>query len=226
VDIVYICREGDNEELRYSIRSAIKNLPHDNLWVVGGKPDWYKGPHIPTVQNKSYFLNAKGNIRKILQSDEISDSFILMNDDFFVMNPVKDLKYMYSGLLSDKIQTRERHNPGDLYTRMLIKTYSELYQRSRIKQPLDYELHVPMIFEKEKLSSVIGSQGLWRSMYGNIYAVGGEQFTDVKMYNKDHVLSKNIISLESDYLSTEDKVFNDHLDWFNSKFSKPSKFEN
>ena len=225
MDIVYICREGDNEELRYSIRSAIKNLPHDNLWLVGGKPDWYKGPYIPTVQDKSYFLNAKGNIRKILHSDEISDSFILMNDDFFVMNPVKDLPYMYSGLLLDKIQTRERHNPGDLYTRMLIKTYSELYQRSRIKQPLDYELHVPMIFEKEKLSSVISSQGLWRSMYGNIYSVGGELFTDTKIYKKDSLLNEVNTNLNSAYLSTEDKSFEDHKEWFNQMFPKPSKFE-
>jgi hypothetical protein len=165
-------------------------------------------------------------MRAILKSDQISDKFIFMNDDFFVMNPIKEIPYMYSGLLLDKIQHREQQNPGDLYTRMLLKTYSELYQRSHIKQPLDYELHVPMIFEKEKLSSVIGSQGLWRSMYGNIYNVGGETFTDTKIYNKDHPLSENIVSLESDYLSTEDKVFKDHLDWFNSKFSKPSKFEN
>ena len=226
MDIVYVCREGDNEELRYSIRSVVKNMSHDNLWVVGGKPDWYKGKHIPVVQDKAYFLNAKTNMRTILKSDQISDKFIFMNDDFFVMNPIKEIPYMYSGLLLDKIQYRERQNPGDLYTRMLLKTYSELYQRSHIKQPLDYELHVPMIFEKEKLSSVIGSQGLWRSMYGNIYSVGGETFTDTKIYNKDHPLSENIVSLESDYLSTEDKVFKDHLDWFNSKFSKPSKFEN
>jgi hypothetical protein len=225
VDIVYICREGDNEELRYSIRSAVKNLPHDNLWVVGGKPDWYKGPYIPTVQDKAYFINAKNNIRKILHSDKISDSFILMNDDFFVMNKVNSLPYMYSGLLLDKISLRENYSQGDLYTRMLLKTYSELYQRSKIKQPLDYELHVPMIFEKEKLSSVIGSQGLWRSMYGNIHKVGGEEFKDVKIYNKDHVLSNNFVDINSSYLSTEDKAFQDHKEWFNEKFSKPSKFE-
>lgn len=225
MDIVYICREGDNEELRYSIRSAVKNLPHDNLWVVGGKPDWYKGAHIPTLQDKTYFLNAKTNIRRVLHANQISDTFILMNDDFFIMDPVENLQYMYSGLLLDKIKIRESQNPGDLYTKMLLKTYSELYQRSHIKHPLDYELHVPMIFEKEKLASVIGSQGLWRSMYGNIHGVGGEQFSDIKIYNKDHVLSKNHIDINSPYLSTEDKVFNDHRDWFNEKFPEPSKYE-
>jgi hypothetical protein len=225
VDIVYICRDGDNEELRYSIRSAVKNLPHDNLWVVGGKPDWYRGAHIPILQDKSYFLNAKRNLRRVIHADQISDTFILMNDDFFVMNKINDLSYMYSGLLLDKIQKREFHSPGDLYTKMLLKTYSELYQRSNIKQPLDYELHVPMMFEKQKLSSVIGSQGLWRSMYGNIYKVGGEEFKDIKIYNKDHILSNTVIDINSNYLSTEDKVFEDHKEWFNKKFSKPSKFE-
>ena len=96
MDIVYICRDGDNEELRYSIRSAVKNLPHDNLWVVGGKPDWYSGPYIEVPQDKAYYRNARTNIRTIIKSNKISNTFILMNDDFFIMNKVDSLPYMYS----------------------------------------------------------------------------------------------------------------------------------
>ena len=225
MDIVYICRDGDNEELRYSIRSAVKNLPHDNLWVVGGKPDWYSGPYIEVPQDKAYYRNARTNIRTIIKSNKISNTFILMNDDFFIMNKVDSLPYMYSGLLIDKINTRESYSQGDLYTRMLMKTDSELYERSKIKKALDYELHVPMIFEKEKLSLVISSQGLWRSMYGNINDVGGEIFKDVKIYAKDHILSKNFIDMNSTYLSTEDKIFEEHKEWFQEKFPEPSPYE-
>lgn len=225
MDIVYICRDGDNEELRYSIRSAVKNLPHDNLWVVGGKPDWYSGPYIEVPQDNFYYENARNNIRTIIKSNEISDTFILMNDDFFVMNKVKNLPYMYSGLLIDKINIRESYASGDMYTTMLIQTYSDLYEKSKIKQPLDYELHVPMIFEKQKLSSVIDSQGLWRSMYGNIYGVGGQIFTDNKIYSKEYSFINNNVDFKSTYLSTEDNSFEDKKEWFDQKFSNPSKFE-
>jgi hypothetical protein len=225
VDIVYICRDGDNEELRYSIRSAVKNLPHDNLWVVGGKPDWYSGPYIKVTQDNFYYANARNNIKTIIRSNKISNPFILMNDDFFVMDKVKSLPYMYSGTLIDKINIRESYARGDMYTGMLVQTYSELYEKSKIKQILDYELHVPMIFEKQKLSSVIDSQGLWRSMYGNTYGVGGELYTDSKIYSTEHLFIKNNTDYNSTYLSTEDNSFEDKKEWFHQKFPKPSKFE-
>jgi hypothetical protein len=149
-----------------------------------------------------------------------------MNDDFFIMNKVKNLPYMYSGALIDKINIRESYAPRDMYTTMLIQTYSDLYEKSKIKQPLDYELHVPMIFEKQKLSSVIDSQGLWRSMYGNIYGVGGKLFIDNKIYSKEYSFINNNVDFKSIYLSTEDNSFEDKKEWFDQKFPKPSKFEN
>lgn len=225
MDIVYICREGENEELRYSIRSVVKNLEYDNLWIVGGKPEWYTGLHIKVNQDQSSYRNARTNIRAIINDSRISDDFILMNDDFFIMNPVKEIPYMYSGLLLDKINIRQSVDYNGTYTRLLFKTYSELYSKARIRNPLDYELHVPIVFNKVKLSSVIGSQGLWRSMYGNVNNVGGEVFKDIKIYAKDHPLSNNIVDMKSDYLSTEDKVFDEYKEWFQEKFPEPSPYE-
>ena len=46
MDFVYICKEGVNEELKYSIRSVVESFPESNIWVVGGKPDWYTGNYI------------------------------------------------------------------------------------------------------------------------------------------------------------------------------------
>jgi hypothetical protein len=108
---------------------------------------------------------------------------------------------------------------------MLVKTHAELWSKARVRESLDYELHVPMIFEKEKLSSVIGSQGLWRSLYGNIYKVGGQQFKDVKIYSKDHPMSGSFIDMNSTYLSTEDQVFKEYKEWFQEQFPEPSLFE-
>jgi hypothetical protein len=209
MDLVYICRNDDNEELRYSIRSAVKNLPHDKIWVVGGKPDWYTGNYIKVSQTRSKYVNARNNLKTICASEDISDSFILMNDDFYIINKVHSVPYMYSGTLDAKIKIREDLFTGNSYITLLRQTLSVLSRRS--KNPiLDYELHVPMVMEKKKLSKVLKFSGLWRSVYGNMFEVGGNQIKDVKVYNKTdkfYTTSYDINNLEYDYLSSNDNSF-------------------
>ena len=209
MDLVYICRSGDNEELRYSIRSAVKNLKFDNLWVVGGKPEWYVGNYLEVTQNKSKYTNARNNLRAICSSSEISDSFILMNDDFYIINKVGDVPYMHGGKLLNKISTYEELTGETRYVLMLKKTFANL-SRKFGNDVLDYELHVPMIMEKEKLLKIIDVPDFWRSRYGNVFNVGGIETKDVKVYTQKSKLYKSfydIKTLESDYVSSSDDSF-------------------
>jgi hypothetical protein len=209
MDVVYICRSGDNEELRYSIRSVVKNLPHDKIWVVGGKPDWYSGNYIEVDQQKSKYTNARNNLNAICQEDAISDSFILMNDDFYIINKVDSVPYMYADTLSDKITKRENVFSGNSYTALLKKTLGSLSRKTK-GEILDYELHVPMIMKKSNLAKVLTLSGLWRSLYGNIFSVGGVKIRDVKVYSKESKFynsSYDINNLEYDYLSSNDDSF-------------------
>lgn len=209
MDLVYICRDGDNEELRYSIRSAVKNLPHDKIWVVGGKPDWYTGNYIEVNQGKAKYTNARNSLMAICNSEEISESFILMNDDFYIINRVGSVPYMYSGTLSDKIEQREDVFSGNTYTKLLKQTLGSL-SRKKINTVLDYELHVPIVMEKKKLTKVLKLSGLWRSVYGNIFNVGGIKIRDVKVYKKGSKFYKHsydMENLEYDYLSSNDDSF-------------------
>ena len=204
----------------------MKNLPHDNLWVVGGKPEWYSGKYISINQDKSYYTNARNNLRAICANENISESFILMNDDFFIMKNIEDLPYFYSGDLKDKISYRRKiESDGSVYSTLLNYTYSDLF-KNRIKNPLDYELHVPFVFEKNKLSNILSLRGLWRSSYGNIYNVGGEQMSDVKLYADGYPHRNENIDLETTpFLSTEDAVFHEYKRWFQEKFPEPSPYE-
>jgi hypothetical protein len=227
MDIVYICRDGDNEELRYSIRSAVKNLPHDNVWVVGGKPEWYVGNYIMVDQGKSKYSNARKNLTAICNEETISESFILMNDDFYIINKVKSVPYMYSGTLDDKIQQRENVFSGNSYTSLLRQTLSALSRRQKTPV-LDYELHVPMVFEKKKLSKILKFAVLWRSVYGNLFDVGGIKVQDVKIYEKGNKFFNkppDLNNLQSDYLSSNDDSFDTLKHFLNSKFSRKSKHE-
>ena len=209
MDLVYICRSGENEELRYSIRSAVKNLPHDKIWVVGGKPDWYTGNYIQVDQIRNKYANARNNLRVLAESEEISESFILMNDDFYILNKIESVPYMHAKTLDEKMRIREDLFTGNSYNKLLKQTVRSIF--NRVDGPIiDYELHVPMVMEKKKLLHVLKFMGLWRSIYGNIFDVGGIEITDVKVYVESSVFYPNSYSLDNlkyDYLSSSDDSF-------------------
>ncbi len=228
MDFVYICKSGDNEELRYSIRSVINSFPEAKVWLVGGKPDWYSGDFIEVDQKHHKYANAINNLQALCNSEEISNNFILMNDDFFIIKPKEKIDQFYNGLLSDKIDRYVKITGSSMYIKKLMLTQTRLVDQG-IQNPYDYELHIPMPMEKDKLNSIIKKYPscLWRSMYGNIYSVGGSQMDDVKVYiNKKHLERSSHIRDTSVFLSTEDQAFKMMLDVILLKlFPTPSKYE-
>lgn len=227
MDYVYICRDGENEELRYSIRSVETNFPKGRVWVVGGKPSWYIGNYIPVENASTKQLNAIKNLFTITESEDISENFVLMNDDFFIINPVSDIKTYHGGNLMDKIKLRREITPTSKYPDLLLKAYRAL-QRRGIVDILDYELHVPMPMTKAGLREALEMGTQWRSTYGNLYGVGGELAEDVKVYGSGDLLevTYDIDFLKSDYVSTDDgsflRVYNKIL---KDRFPNPSSCE-
>ena len=161
------------------------------------------------------------------QSNEISDSFILMNDDFFILKNVSSIKNFHGGFLQDKIDKYIKISGHTAYIRRLISTSNKL-SLIGIRNPLDYELHLPMIMEKDKLRVILDKYPsyLWRSIYGNIYKVEGDIAEDVKIYsnNRYNGRSKSITD-DSVFISTEDKSFDMIKDKLFSLFPKPSSYE-
>lgn len=214
MDFVYICRDGENEELRYSIRSILYSFPEAKVWLVGGKPGWYSGSFIPVEQNSNKYANALKNLKYLCEHPEISENFVLMNDDFYIIKKINSVEQFYNGLLSDKINRFTQITGSSMYIKKLITTNKKLVELG-IKNPIDYELHVPMPMSKSGLLDVITKypECLWRSMYGNLFNVGGTQMDDVKVYvNKRHLARSNEITDNSIYMSTEDTSLNTMLD--------------
>ncbi len=51
MNIVIPTRPGaQNDSLRWALRCWAYNFPGVEVTVIGGKPSWYKGPHLPTTQ--------------------------------------------------------------------------------------------------------------------------------------------------------------------------------
>jgi hypothetical protein len=211
MDLVWICRKGPNEELRYSLRSALTNLQFDNFWVIGQRPHWYKGPFIYVYQRAGKkYENAKANLQKLISSSQVADDFILMNDDFYVLKPT-EVKPYYSGTLEQRIQRNSGLSPNAKYLQRIIDT-KEMLEAQGIEKPLDYSLHIPMQMHKEGLAKSL-DYPLIRSGYGNLNNVGGEQRRDVKIYaGKIYEGLSYEITPNSDFVSSHDDSFPDLRD--------------
>jgi hypothetical protein len=228
MDVVYLCRSGPNEELRYSIRSVEKNMPHRSIWVIGQSPEWYRGNFIEVQNLKAKYSNARANLDELVKSKHISENFILMNDDFFIMRPVEKVGYFYDGPLLERAERNELLTTTGAYTKLLYNTYDRL-KKMGIEEPLNYEVHIPMIMNKKSLKEVLKHKTcLWRSMYGNIYEVGGTNKEDVKVYsvNSSNPKSYDWKGKNFAYLSTQDSSFpNIHRNLLAKKFKNPSSIE-
>lgn len=198
MDFVYICRDGENEELRYSIRSVLNVFPGSNIIVYGGKPGWYKGEFFAVQSKSNKFANITSCYREIALNDNLSD-FILMNDDFFILGPGK-IDFFYDGLMEEKINNHINTYGPSRYTKVLRDAKKAL-NRIGIADPLNYDVHLPMPMNKEKLASVVDLSDAPRSMYGNVHNVGGIKVEDVKIYKKEKEYSPG------DFISSIDEYF-------------------
>jgi len=199
---------------------VVKNVPGSQITVVGGSPDWFNGHYIPIPQNKSKYRNAIRNIMGILESQEIPNDFILMNDDFFILKRIEEIPVLYRGNLNTRVQNHLGSINGASYYYKLKYTNNKLL-KMKLTQ-LDYELHTPFNFNKEKLNKIFVATDqniLWRSYYGNYYNIGGTLQEDVKIY------SGNVNIKNNTFISTDDDSFNIVKDLIVSKFSRPSRFE-
>jgi hypothetical protein len=226
MDIVYVCRGGENEELRYSIRSVVANIETaNNIWVVGDKPDWYSGNFVPVDNIGGKYDNIRNAIKVACNTPEISEDFILMNDDFFVTQKLNSVVCLHGGLL---INRSERHRAAagpNLYANLLARTDREL-KRMGIKKPLDYDLHTPMIINKTNMLNVVDYKLSVRSVYGNVYNVEAQESLDVKVYgNSKMIVLSSTTSNGTPYLSSEDSSFNTMSDDLYEMFPDPSIYE-
>lgn len=229
MNFVYISRGDENQELRYSIRSVEHHFPNSEVWVVGGISNWYKGKNIPLEQSSGKYKNAVANLKTIVESDEIPEEFILMNDDFFILDKINTIPYYHEGLLSVKIEKYKKLKMDTNYIGKLGSTYAKL-EKMGFKEPLSYETHTPMLMAKSKLKEILQycPANFWRSLYGNIYQVGGEEIKDVKVYYRDRLseISNNHQEQKIPFLSTDDESFikiKDSL--FLDKFKNKSRYE-
>ena len=227
LDVVYFCRPGSNEELRYSLRSVEKNLAHRLVWIYGGKPNSIEPDRFVQREpaGKTKWDRVRTMFRDVCLNDDITDDFILMNDDFFVMKKTAKLEaYHRSSLYEHIVRHEQKYNDRvNQYTLQLRKAVRALQDANL--PTLSYELHVPMIMNKQKLLEVMGAFPnihCTRSLYGNYVGLESIQLDDVKVYDKHQPFDKRGRFLSSDDDSWE---VSDAGKWIREKFNEKGGFE-
>ena len=203
-DIVYFVKDTKtNEELKYSLRSLV-NFPHKRVWFYGGCPkDLNPDFHIKVDQNQpTKWANIFMMFKMACDNPTITKNFWLFNDDFFVMQPVKDGPNYYEGDLYKRVVTLEdKHNGITPYSQQLRYTLQELEGMGCSTK--NYAVHTPMLINKEKgkeLCNIIDGPMI-RCAYGNYFKIGGEDHIDCKIDSTEKLYKSG------DYLSTNDKSF-------------------
>jgi hypothetical protein len=110
-----------------------------------------------------------------------------------------------------------------LYATRLLRAKTLLEEDSFAT--FNYAVHMPMLINKKKAFETIKhfrKSAMFRSLYGNMWEVGGINRPDVKIFNVDEAPDP-----ESDMLSTSDLSFQEGLvgEFIRSRFPEPCRYE-
>jgi len=219
LDVVYILAdESDNNniELRYSLRS-LKNVPHKDVYLVTKElPKWvHNVKHIKCEDQKiNKQLNALNKITAACKSDT-SEDFILMNDDFYILQKT-NVPYLVNGTLRELI---ERRGCKSEYVQCLERT-DKLFKYTK-----NFEIHFPIEYNKLKFLALdfTGGPYVHRSLYCNHYDIMGEESKDNKVYSRSSLTDENVPFMSSSDSYVGSSRFRKTMD---KLFPEKSRYEN
>lgn len=235
-DVVYVVRPGDdNEELRYSLRSVAQNAPHRNVWIAGTIPSWVRNvKRLPLVPQPNKFANQRQSLHAVAACPDISDPFVLFNDDMFVMEPISEWRTW-------NLDTIEEHWGGPIgnvdkrdneWLHAVWCTYKWMQEQGH-PNPLYYENHTPLLYDKVKLAGVLeeypaDSPFVVNGTYPICGAGGeGEWGANAKLAFEGVLDVFASLALGMPYLSTEDRSFAEQAlgEFIRNNFPDPCKYE-
>ena len=159
------------------------------------------------------------------ETDGISEDFVLMNDDFFVTRNLKSVSLYHGGVLHNRYKRHTALVGPNQYASLLLKTHEAL-RKAGVEEPINYDLHVPMVINKTNMSYVVDEPYSIRSYYGNMFNLGGEYLEDVKIYSSYRLMPDSAsVDNDSPYLSTEDGSFYVIKEFVEKSFPNPSPHE-
>ena len=194
-DLVYVLKDGtgENWEFRQSLALAHRFLKnHGRLVVVTDRLPFFLDPeqvlHVEETDREHVKdANIFNKVLAACRDPRVSPDFLFLNDDHFMVSETDAAAFpdFHKGPLP---KPNERiHNT---YQRRLMATGKIL--REMGLPFLNYDVHTPIIYNKEKFLEVGKAFGtvyrkalgmVVKSAYGNYWRVGGLQIDDLKFYH-------------------------------------------
>jgi hypothetical protein len=236
MDAVYLFGgTDDGAQLRHSLRTVANLRQVDRVVVAGLAPDWLSGDvlHVPPDNHgPGKHADTWANLRAACLDRRLSDEFVLMNDDFFVLAPVDAVPVWHDGVLSGRaLRTAHQDKRRDETLRVVEALAAPHAGR------LSYELHVPIVMHRHLMGALMrrveelrpGRRGVFdppvwkRTLYGNVAHPGeGTRHADVKIRDFDRVPAVgDLFTSTSDYTWRRGQVGR----WLRERFDRPSPFE-
>jgi len=250
-DAVYVCRPGENPELRISLRSLAKNARglYRNVWVVGTVLPWLRNIvpleleplKRPTADDTGIeddkFGNQRQSLRAVVNHPDLSDRFVLLNDDHFITQPLTEWRTFHIGTVFGFLSQLflgdpERTNLNE-WAHAVLNTALWTQEQAEIEEPLCYEAHTPLIFDKAKVAKVLDeypADGFFA--IGETYPITGaggegEPGCNTKVGDAGSRGLLTVMCSGMPYVSTEDDVFELGVvgNWLRESFPNPCIYE-
>ena len=241
-DAVYFVRHIDGNsvtaerasvELRYSLRSLERNFAGlGSVYVLGGRPRWLNvkeahwlpggkplsSVHVDMLDRwvSVKHLNTWAHwqaIADLARANQLSDRFVIMNDDFFVMHEFDELPNEHRGPVTEWAEARRFG--GQRATATTLERTAEWVLEEfgvPVAEQVAYETHGPLTVSAASFGAVMrvahqhhvrgGKRLAKRSLYGNAVRLPAERAQDFKVH-----AASDPVDPAARYLSSSDESF-------------------
>lgn len=216
---VVLVRQGDNPELRYAMRSWAKNARElSTVIALGMPPRWVNMATIYTPQSSTKYANTTAALATACRSKDVPEQFVLLNDDFFALRPTR-VPTWHRGPMLEVVSSYRARGINSVYVQGMEATAKALI-RDGVELPLCYEVHAPMVVQRDLLADVLDTYTRdksirvlhKRSAYSNLAVQAGVQHQGVQVED----VKLRVQGRELDASTADGPVWNGtlpRLDW-------------
>lgn len=235
IDVVIPLGKGStsaNNELRFCLRSIEQNLEgYRNIWIIGQKPKFLRNiKHLPYDEYHPKANNIHDKIKRACECGEISDNFILFNDDYFLTEKVDapTYPYYYSKEAYNEAMNRPKPDPYRTIVEDTGKALGEGFFYADIHCPIviNKDVFLSQPYNRKTEHGILVKSTYLHHLRQSKNGITCMQRFDPIMRKPKTRLEIEAMLLTTDMISIHDEAINnDFIEWIEATFPYHSKYE-